>query len=64
MPNLNTQYFMFQHEAARFCDKLIPEYATMVGVLSNEHGYYLNVHWNCGIIAPMTVQEYDQALGE
>lgn len=61
---LNRMNFLFKHEAEGFSDKLIPKHAKRVGVLRDENGYYINVHWNCGITAPMTVQEYDQALGE
>jgi len=43
---------------------LVPKYAKAASVKKDGDGYWLNVSWNCGITAPLTIQETYQALGE
>lgn len=61
---LNRQDFLFKHEAERIAELLLRQYATRVGVEKDSHGYWLNVWWKAGVIAPLTVNETRQALGE
>lgn len=43
---------------------LVPKYATAASVMKDGGGYWLNVSWKCGILAPLTIQETIQALEE
>ncbi|ANJ20758.1 hypothetical protein HYO99_gp24 [Roseobacter phage RD-1410W1-01] len=62
---LNRQNFLFKHEAEKIGTKLLQgKYATRIGVEKDLDGYWLNVWWRCGIIAPLTLQETEQLLGE
>lgn len=61
---LNRQSFLSQTEADLFIPYLVPKYAKAASVKYDAGGYWLNVHWKCGIIAPLTVQETEQALGD
>lgn len=60
----NRQNFNFWTEASHVSDLLVPEYATKAEIHKNDSGYWLNVWWKCGIIAPLTTTETEQALGE
>lgn len=61
---LNRQNFLTQREANLFKGKLIPQYAKAATVKKDGSGYWLNVTWNCGVIAPLTIQEAIQAENE
>jgi len=61
---LNKQHFLTQREADLFIPNLVPKYAKAASVKKDAGGYWINVHWNCEVIAPLTVQETVQALGE
>lgn len=58
----NRQTFLTQRDADLFIPVLVPKFATAASVKKDAGGYWLNVHWNCDIIAPLTVQETEQAL--
>ncbi len=60
----NRESFMWWQEASRMRNVLVPEYATKAEIMKDESGYWLNVWWKCGVIAPLTVQESLQAQGE
>lgn len=60
----NRQHFLFEREAYLMIKQLVPKYAKTASVKKDAGGYWLNVSWNCGVIAPLTVQETNQALGE
>ena len=60
----NRESFIWWGEARRMRDLLIPEHATKAEIKRDDKGYWLNVWWKCGIIAPLTVQESLQAQGE
>lgn len=61
---INCQFFLFRKDAEGFKRYLIPAHASRCEVKQNESGYWLNVWWHCGVIAPLTTQETAQALGE
>lgn len=62
---LNRQDFLFKFEAERLATKLLQQkHATRVAIEKDDGGYWLNVWWRCGIIAPLTMQETDQAMGD
>lgn len=62
---INRQNFLFKHEAERVAERLLSfAFATRVGIEKDHDGYWINVWWKCGIIAPLTTQELDQAYGE
>ena len=61
---LNRKDFLFNLEAKDFIPILVPTYATTVSIKKDAGGYWLNVTWNCGVTAPLTIQETEQALGE
>tara|TARA_Y100000593_G_C4229772_1_gene296365 strand:+ start:79 stop:297 length:219 start_codon:yes stop_codon:yes gene_type:complete len=62
---LNRQNFLFKRDAERVADRLLSfAFATRVGVEKDDDGYWLNVWWKCGIIAPLTINETNQAYGE
>lgn len=58
------QYFILYKDAQQLVSILVPQYATSADIKSNENGYWLNVSWNCGVLAALTTHETDQALGE
>lgn len=60
----NREEFLWWGEANRMRDRLVPEFATKAEIKKDDEGYWLNVWWKCGIIAPLTVQESLQAQGE
>ena len=57
----NREAFIWWREARSMRDRLVPEYATKVEIKKDETGYWLNVWWKCGIIAPLTTNEAIQA---
>ena len=59
----NRQVFLTERDADLFIKVLVPRYAKTASIKKDAGGYWLNVYWNCDIIAPLTVQETDQALG-
>ncbi len=60
----NRQSYLFERNAAMMIDILVPKYAKAVSIKRDAEGYWLNVSWNCEVIAPLTIQETHQALGE
>ena len=64
MTILNRQNFLFLKDAQRIRNILIPAFAGRAEIHKDEQGYWINVWWHCGIIAPLTIQETLQALGE
>lgn len=64
MKPMNRQNFLFERDAFLFISHLVPRFAHAASVHKDAGGYWLNVSWNCGVIAPLTIQETHQALGE
>ena len=60
----NRQNYLFEWEAQKMIPILVPKFAKAASVKKDAGGYWLNVSWNCGILAPLTIQETYQALGE
>lgn len=60
----NTKYYLFKRHAQTIVNYLVPTYASRCVVSRDDQGYWINVWWHCGIIAPLTYQEEAQALGE
>jgi len=60
----NREIFFFKRHAESAVKYLVPTYASRCEIQRDEEGYWINVWWHCGIIAPLTVQEMAQALGE
>lgn len=60
----NRQNFLFRRDAQGFTKYLVPAHASRAEVKRDQEGYWLNVWWHCGIIAPLTTNETAQALGE
>lgn len=58
----NRQTFLWWTEATTARSIIVPTYASKAEIHKNEEGYWLNVWWSCGVIAPLTIQEYAQAL--
>ena len=58
------QYFVIHMDAENLKSILVPKYAKSADIKSDKNGYWLNVSWNCGVIAALTTHETDQALGE
>lgn len=61
---INRENFLFERDAALIINVLVPKYAKTVSIRKDADGYWLNVHWNCGIVAPLTINETEQALGK
>lgn len=61
---LNRENFLFKQDAEITVKILVPRYATRAEIKKDSQGYWINVWWNCDIIAPLTCQEMAQALGE
>lgn len=57
----NRQSFLFRRDADLFIGVLVPKFATAASIKRDAAGYWLNVHWKCGMIAALTVQETIQA---
>jgi hypothetical protein len=57
----NKESFIWWSEARRARDLLVPTYATKAEIKKDDEGYWLNVWWKCGIIAPLTYNEHLQA---
>lgn len=60
----NRKNFLFRKHAAAFQRYIVPTHASRCEIKKDHEGYWLNVWWHCGEIAPLTVQEEAQALGE
>ena len=60
----NREEFLWWSHADETRQLLVPQHATKADIHKDEEGYWLNVWWNCGEIAPLTVQESNQAQGE
>lgn len=60
----NLESFIWRGDARRARDMLVPEYASKAEIHINEEGYWLNVWWKSGIIAPLTCNEYLQVQGK
>ena len=58
---INRMNWLWMTDAKSFIPKLIPRYAKAATVKKDGSGYWLNVHWNCGIIAALTSNEALQA---
>ena len=61
---INRENFLFHRDAALMITVLVPQFATATSIKKDAGDYWLNVHWNCGIVAPLTTNETEQALGE
>ena len=59
----NRKSFIWWGEARIMRDVIVPEYATKAEIKKDDEGFWLNVWWKSGIIAPLTVQEESQAMG-
>lgn len=64
MSLLNRESLLFQQDAEFIIKYLVPKHASRAEIHKDAHGYWINVWWNCGIIAPLTTNETHQALGE
>ena len=62
MAQLNRESFVIKKDAERLKRILLEKYATAVSIEQDAEGYWLNVSWNCGVTAPLTVNETNQAL--
>ena len=62
--SLNRKTFLFRKHAAAFQKYIVPTYASRCEIMRDREGYWLNVWWHSGELAPLTVQEEAQALGE
>jgi hypothetical protein len=60
----NRQNFLWRYQAGGHIKYLVTAYASRCEVKKDEQGYWLNVWWHCGVVAPLTIQEYHQSLGE
>lgn len=60
----NRAVFYFYRDAMSFLPLLVPLHATRAEVNKDIDGYWINVWWRNGAVAPLTVQEEQQALGE
>lgn len=60
----NRKNFLWRKDAQATMKYLVPIHASRTEIMKDEQGYWLNVWWHCGVIAPLTVQEEAQALGE
>jgi hypothetical protein len=58
---LNRESFLFKQDADLAIKILVPQHASRAEIHRDEEGYWINVWWNCGIIAPLTIQEMEQA---
>lgn len=57
----NRETFLWWSEANAARHLIVPEYASKAEIHKDGEGYWLNVWWSCGVIAPLTVQEHIQA---
>ena len=58
----NREHFLWWAEAKAAIDLIVPEHATKAKIeLDSDEGYWVNVWWNCGVIAPLTTNELLQA---
>lgn len=64
MGQINRQNFLFKKHAQASIKYIVPTHASRCEVKRDGEGYWLNVFWHCGIVAPLTVNEMAQALGE
>lgn len=60
----NRKFYLFKYNAKAMIKFLVPTHASRCEIKKDEKGYWINVWWHCGIIAPLTHQEEAQALGE
>lgn len=60
----NRRSYLFKRHAAATIKYLVPTHASRCEIMKDSEGYWLNVWWHCGVIAPLTHQEEAQALGE
>jgi len=58
---LNLATFLFKRDAELNIQLLIPRHASKAKIHLGEDGYWINVWWNSGITAPLTIQELNQA---
>ncbi len=61
---LNRKNFLIKQDAEIIVKILVPKYAIRAEIKKDSQGYWINVWWNCDIIAPLTNQEMLQAQGE
>lgn len=60
----NRKSYLFKYQAYGIIKYFVPTYASRCEVHKDEEGYWINVWWHCGVIAPLTHNEEAQALGE
>lgn len=60
----NTAYYLFRKDAALTTHLLVPEHASRAEIHESDNGWWINVFWNCGEVAPLTYNEELQAKGE
>ena len=60
----NRKSYLFLKEAKDLEKYLVPDHASRVEIKKDKEGYWINVWWHCGVVAPLTIQEEAQALGE
>ena len=58
----NRENFLWWGQADSYRKLLVPYYATKTEIKQDDQGYWLNVWWKSGVIAPLTIQESIQAL--
>ncbi|AHX01028.1 hypothetical protein HL13_gp68 [Dinoroseobacter phage DFL12phi1] len=57
----NRETFLWWSEANQARHLVVPAFASKAEIMKDDEGYWLNVWWSCGVIAPLTVQEHIQA---
>lgn len=60
----NRAVFYYYRDAKTFIPLIVPIHANRAEVNKDIDGFWINVWWNNGEVAPLTVQEEAQALGE
>lgn len=60
----NRKSYLFRYNAQAIIKYLVPAHASRCEIHKDEEGYWINVWWHCGVIAPLTHNEEAQALGE
>jgi hypothetical protein len=60
----NKRSYLFRQDALSIIKYVVPTYASRCEILKDTEGYWINVWWHCGAIAPLTHNEEAQALGE
>ncbi|ANJ20823.1 hypothetical protein RDp07_gp12 [Roseobacter phage RD-1410Ws-07] len=58
----NRENFLFRGDAYLTTRILVPTYASRCEIQRDSEGYWINVWWHCGAIAPLTHNELNQAI--